>query len=379
MYIAINTGLPIEEKFAPFAAVLTALKDLTDLKGRGDAPAPVPAWVPERIIKKLEIDPTAWFTTSAIAKRTRKLAKKALGGYSSDIATPEVEAICQNLVDSNLAEVQRITVKRSQLTTALRSVVFEQITDEEISSAITAADLPWSVADFRRVLERLALQDLGVPVNGDPNEDIALCFYKLYDGVSVPPVGIKDGGLDLYHILNAPSEDANRFDRAEWLRIRSQWLNLAERCKIPTEDGHYQAYKDERRRQVFDRVDFFTRKLEAMRGEGLGIYLHPTYYRRGEGGEPVLDLDRINTFYVLWGFEALREHPCQAAELAAQCRAHNLPILANTPGEVFEVEAEPGTSFIRTVALSTTEQMQEIIEIIRTIATNLAFSAGGCE
>jgi len=54
------------------------------------------------------------------------------------------------------------------------------------------------------------------------------------------------------------------------------------------------------------------------------------------------------------------------------CIAHNLEILAGTPGELFvPLNERDGESFIRTVPLLEIDQMKTVLSIIRKLARNL--------
>ena len=177
-------------------------------------------------------------------------------------------------------------------------------------------------------------------------------FYQL--AVGIPEVKKDpDGQLELYGISKS-----------------REWRMIAAACRVRTEDACYQEYKDMMRGVVFERVLHFAKKLDDMRPEG--VYLHPAYY----GGDGALDPNRLNSFYVLWGFEKLRSHDPempQAARIVELCVENSRPILASVPAEVFipfELRGRD-TSYVRTVALQPVAEMDEMLETIRIIAREL--------
>jgi hypothetical protein len=180
-------------------------------------------------------------------------------------------------------------------------------------------------------------------------------FFRLKH--SVPPIKRNEqtGQLELYKISSSP-----------------EWLEIAAKCNIETEDVSYQADKKAKRDLVFERNMFFARGLDKMRQDGLGIYLHPAYYN--EQGE--LDPGRFNAFYVLWGFEKYRNHtggPSQARLLAEKCVELGRPIIACVPGESFlpaELR-ETETSYIRAVALPRIETLKAALHTISLVAREI--------
>ncbi len=299
LYTAIHNDWPVEEELAPVAAMLAALKELTDMKGKGTTRTFMKDDDVEKIVKKVGLEPAEWFTASEVVKRVRKLAEESFQGYKIKMRKDLFEKIGEKLQEVGMVE----------------AVVRE--------------------------------------VRGEPRT-----FYKLKDEVpDVPRDG--EGNLNLYRI----SEDRD-------------WIRIAEKCEVPTEVMKYTEHKLRMRRDVFKRVFYFAQKLEMLRRKGLGVYLNPAYYDKNGR----LDPNRFNSFYVLWGFDKLRKYspssPSQAAQVAALCVDNELPIIANTPGELFIPleKRDNNTSYLRNVALQTREEMDKMLEIIRRLARELALS-----
>ena len=181
----------------------------------------------------------------------------------------------------------------------------------------------------------------------------ASSFYKLVK--PIPPIEQdKDGQLKLYGISE------NR-----------EWAAIGVEFGIEAEDARYQAHKDRMREIVAERVFYFAKKLDEMKRSGLGVYLHPAYYDKGE-----LSPDRFNAFYVLWGFERLRVYSpriSQAAIVATKCVNMGLPIIAGVPAEKFVPfdARKDDTSYIRTVALMDKKEQDEMFKIIAALAREL--------
>lgn len=165
----------------------------------------------------------------------------------------------------------------------------------------------------------------------------------------------EDGQLDLYGIAG-----------------RRGWSDIAKLCGVYSEDLLYVRRKESMRKIVFERVEYFARELDRMRSSG--VYLHPAYY----GRDGKLDPNKLNAYYVLWGFDALREPSdiSQAARFARRCVELGEPIVANIPAEVFlPPEARGGQgSFMRHVALQTKDVMDKILDVISTVARDLRSS-----
>jgi aspartate/methionine/tyrosine aminotransferase len=191
----------------------------------------------------------------------------------------------------------------------------------------------------------------------DVMEKGGLVFYKLK--AEIPPL-VKDaaGQLILYGI-------------SSW----EQWEPIAEGCGVARENEMYLQHKQKMRGIVHERVFRFASRLDEMRREGAGVYLHPAYY----DASGALDPARLNAFYVLWGFDALRSyspHISQAAQFAYKCLELGLPIVACVPGELFmpyELRSSD-TSYLRIVALQPEDVMESQLLIIRRVARELALT-----
>lgn len=179
-------------------------------------------------------------------------------------------------------------------------------------------------------------------------------FFRLKE--RIPQIQrTEDGQLDLYHI----SSD-------------HEWVQIAFRCKLETEDVLYQEHKKHMRDTVFQRVTHFAKGLDRIRQDGLGVYLHPSYY--DENGN--LDLERFNAFYVLFGFEKFRVFSggqSQARLLAEKCVEIGRPIIACVPGESFlpaEIR-QSEDSYVRAVALLPLEKLDQVLQTIRLVAREI--------
>lgn len=105
LYSAINARWPVEEALAPVAVVLTAIKELTEQKGKGDPHTFMTYESADETVRELGLEPAEWFTASAIARRARKLANRQLaGGYGVDMRTEMVGGICEMLKKFNLVD-----------------------------------------------------------------------------------------------------------------------------------------------------------------------------------------------------------------------------------------------------------------------------------
>jgi hypothetical protein len=288
LYSDINAAKPVEEELAPFVAILSSLKDLTDQKGKGDKHLLFSQAEIDSRLKEIGI-PDDSYSSSKLSSRTRKLANRELLRYGVDITSDRVIEICGVLSQHGYIEA----VKHG-------STIFYKL----------VADIP------------------------DVKRD-------------------QDGKLMLYGIAG---------DKA--------WADIGKECGIQTEDVRFQAHKEFMRNTVFERVDYFSSKLDEMRKEGLGIYLHPAYYDANETLVP----DRFNAFYVLWGLDKFRAYSpreSQAARVASMCVQKKLKMIVGVPAEKFvTIDARnDSTSYIRTVALMGRDDMDEMLEIIRVLAT----------
>jgi hypothetical protein len=150
------------------------------------------------------------------------------------------------------------------------------------------------------------------------------------------------------------------------------WVEIAARCKVETEDVLYQNHKKVMRDRVFERVMYFANGIDKMSRDGLGVYLHPSYY--DEDGK--LDPNRFNAFYVLWGFEKFRNYsggPSQARLLAEKCVELGRPIIACVPGESFlpaELR-ESEVSYIRAVSLLPIDKLNGVLHTISLVAREI--------
>ncbi len=379
LYSAINYRRHKEEDVATTAAVLTALDELTKMKGRGDTFTMMPDEVPEEILRKVGADPGVWFTTSAVAKRTRKLASECLRGYDIDMKTERVEQIGQTLKRSGLIEEKVITVGRDRMMEILLASVVRYSNPEGKLIAALKEGLRKNGATVSdsAVLGGVRAQMAALcgvpPIPDDPDimasdirkqedeeQEVRLVLYKLKDGVEVPAVKRKqDGQLDLYGIATDP-----KYPTYE------DWKSISRRCGIPTEDELYERFKTARREEVFSRVDFLATEFEKLRQEKLGISMYPGYY----DAHGNLDTSMISGFYLLVRFDLLGDSPCQAAEVVQLCNSLGLPLLGTTPGEVFLTlpDRETEKSYIRIVALLPKAEAERVVEIVRTIAIELA-------
>lgn len=381
LYVAINSRQPVEEELAPVAAVLTSLKDLTDKRGGGDTHTMMPEEVPEAVVKRLALDPGVWFTSSALAKRTRKLANHELGKYNVDIHTPKVEEIVERLIAAGYVEKRELKVPRQKMIDILMSAVLEygrmehkllaaakkavmemgtQMTEEQVGllarrqlEQVTGENISrLGVPHYEPALE----QSMGLlfPDEDAVEETVPMVFYRLKKGIGVPPIERdEDGKL----MLEGISSDYS-------------WARVGKKCDLPTEDSLYEEHKKSRRESCYERTAYFVEQIDKMAKEGLGVYIHPAYY----GGYNDLVPDRLNAFYVLFGFERLSKHPCQAAELVTLCKELGKPLLMFTPGEVFlpPGDKEDDDSYIRAVTLDRTEDMDKVLSVIRRVASYLA-------
>jgi len=387
MYYSIRAGLPEEESLAPLAAVLASLRELTDMEGTGDTHTMVSEAVVRDMIQSLGIDPNTWFTTSAIAKRLRKLAKDELGGYKVDTTTKSVEAIGQKLQAAGFIKVKTVDVsiekmKALGLAAAAKHCGAEQNVLASLQQAVQAFNLKISKENVQ-LLAGGVFNGLTTPSEPIETEETAAgmvrhTFYRLTCSLPVPSLERRENGqLKLYGISERP----------EWSRFATEFNKLLPGDKkhlgIPMESHLYESFKQERRQLIWSRTDAFVCGIEQMRKEGLGIYLHPSYY--DENGKLVPE--RVNSFYVLFGFDALRKPGIsQAAELVNLCVANRvndrMKIIKATPGEVFlspECKDED-SSYIRGVTLLPTEKETEVpedqrvermLEILRVVAMSL--------
>jgi hypothetical protein len=250
--------------------------------------------------------------------------------------------------------------------TMMRNLVQHQIKELTRANLQEAAKMS---DELKSIMEDFGLID----ENGKETEedDIPLIFYKLKTGVKVPPLPWKsEEQVSLYKISE-----------------RKDWRDVAEKCKVPKENELYNSFKDERCTEVFKRVDKFLKGIEEMRKEGLGVYLHPSYY--DEDGS--LIPERINAFYVLFGFEGLKDSKCQASDLIEKCIANDVKIVKTTPASIFlapDVKDLEG-SYIRAVALLAADgdsenggervisesEMDQALESIRVVAESFKKAA----
>jgi aspartate/methionine/tyrosine aminotransferase len=382
LYSYISAGRPVEEELAPVAAVLFSLKQLTEMKGGGDTHTMMPDEVPAEIVSKLGLDPEIWFTTSAVAKRTRKLAKVELAKYDVDMDTSRVMSMGEKLSEAGLIEVKRVEVERERMIDIVISSVLKhgniehkvlaglQKGLEKVGVSIGEGQQKIVVNEIVAELSGTTLKrmeegayeyeelkdDFQVTGNADSRK-VVLEFYRLRDPVNIPDIEIEDGQLDLYEIS----------EYAEWVEI-SNLLGL------PTEDKNYVRFKEERRKEIWERVGYFVNRIEEMRQAGLDVYMHESYYDE-EGN---LVPERIDGFYVLIGFDKLRDHECQAADLVGICVRHKLDILGTTPGELFlpDDTRGKGDSYLRIVALHPRDKMEEVLDVIEDLAVILASGTG---
>ncbi len=291
LYVSINTNAHIEEELAPLAAILTAVDNLTKLSGLGHTSTFLTPDTSEEFINVLgvvsecQLDPKTCFTKTKILKRAKKLAQDSFQKYGIDIdlVLPD---ILDRLQRADFLECIEVKLTQKQKEKILQIVALKSLAGSEHCS-----DLQSYLAMAGEIETSLKGEfSSGFVEHG--SEIQILRFYKLKK--SVPALErTADGRLVLYGISTKPEFD-------------SKWLDIACLCDISSEDQLYVEHKEKMRARVFERVDYFLTQLDQMRKEGLGIYLHPAYY--DEQGE--LDVTRVNAFYILWGFEALRKNKC---------------------------------------------------------------------
>ncbi len=387
MYYAIRSGLPEEESLAPLAAVLASLRELTDMKGTGDTHTMVSDTVVREMIQSLGFDPNKWFTTSAIAKRLRKLAKDELGGYKVDTTTKHVEAIGEKLQAAGFIEIKTIDVSKERMKElGLAATAKHCGADKKALAAIQQTIEALGLKISEKNAQLLAggvfnsLTTVSEPLEGEePAEGLVRhTLYKLKCSLQVPSLERRENGqLKLYGISERP----------EWSRFATEFNKLLPKDKkhlgIPMENQLYESFKQERRQLIWNRTDAFINGIEQMRKDGLGVYLHPSYYN--EKGE--LMPERVNAFYVLFGFDALKKPGVsQAAELVNLCVANRvndrMKIIKATPGEVFLSPdcRDEDSSYIRGVTLLPTEKEADVpedqrvgrmLEVLRVVAMAL--------
>ncbi len=399
LYRSIRMRLPKEEKLAPVVAVLASLRELTRLAGRGDTHTQMSEAVAEENIRRLGLDPKVWFTTSAIAKRARKLAKEELGGYKLDVATEGVERVGQQLAAAGMIQVHEIEIEKDKMDEILLASVAKHcganlkvefallraIEDAESAGLVTVAEgrgneLRSMLRD--RILEtvmrtwdeeKIPAEDMvGPPArNADGKEMIKFRFYKLRD-VTFPEVAIRPNGqLKLYGI--SESTDWITFVREFNRNIRDEHAHL----RIPTEDALYEQFKEERRELVHSRIDALVRGIDDMRKRGLGIRLHPSCYDSKGNLVP----GRPDSFYALITIDKIESAPCQASKLISLCAECGVDkIIKATPGKVFlPPEFESEGNYIRVVTLLDSEDESDVVsektlkEMLKTLETVLIY------
>ncbi len=384
LYAAIQSKLPVEEELAPVAAVLVSLKDLRDNRGGGDTHTMMPEEVPEEIMRRMGMDPEVWFTTSAIAKRTRKLANPELGKYNVDIDTSKVEEIGEVLLRAGFIEKRELEVPRLKMMDILTSAVLKygrveerllaglervlgdnnlRLNDRQKQAVLDSQmqqllDSSLRKVDVVRGEVSDAQSEFPIIAHGRTETDeetVKLTFYRLADSARVP---------------NVPRTPDNKLILEGISQKDYSWVQLAKACCLPTEDALYEQMKKGKRANFELRTDYFLRGLDQMGKEGLGVYLHPSYY----DDEGNLAPERLNSFYVLFGFQKLKGGSCQSADLVSKCDELGKPLLKFTPGEVFlpADDRGPEDSYIRAVTLDSTDKIDEVLGLIRHIATYLA-------
>lgn len=383
LFTAIRSGQPVEEELAPVAATLLSIKDLHEKHGGGDTHTMIPEMVIEEVIFRLGMDPKIWFTTSAIAKRARKLFNQELGKYNKDIFTSVVENIGERLIHAGLIEKRELIVTQKMMLDLLNASIikhgqiehiwemaFNEEREVDPSLHITQAqqkNLYWrfvkNVDQAARLSTEEALHDINLcksilsvadTKSGVHSDHINLVFYRLINPEKVPkPPRIKDGKILL--------EGISKNDYG--------WSDIARDCGVPFERDLYRAHKLSKRSNFEERTDFFLRGLDAMKRNGLGVYLHPCYYDQNGDLVP----ERVNTFYILFGFNKLMGSKYQAAEMLSLCVELGLPLLKCTPGEVFQSHQDRNfdDSYIRIVTLDSLEKIEQILDIIHQVATYL--------
>ncbi|MFH0737977.1 MAG: pyridoxal phosphate-dependent aminotransferase [Candidatus Micrarchaeota archaeon] len=385
LYVAINAREPVAEELAPVAALLTAVKDLTANQGGGDTHTMMPEEVPEEIVRCLGFNPHFWFTSSAVAKRTRKLATGELGKFSVDITSERIETMADKLVKAGYLERSTLSVSRKHMLDILTSAVLKygNIEHKLIAGLRSGLDIVGkgdllSESDIDSIvkaqMENLIIScvpgmgqasddmrqldvDFGLKDGDSASDNIEMVFYRL-TGKKVPDVELRD---DETLNLETISED-------------HAWQQVAKHCGLPREDQLYEEHKRARRQTTYERTDRLLSAIDEMNREGLGVYLHPAYYDKDGNLVP----ERVNSFYVLFGFERFKgSQNMQAYELVDACKFLGLPLPHFTPGEVFSASEEADNpeeiykddSFIRAVTLLPEESMDRVLAIIRKVAT----------
>jgi len=317
LYTAVRNDYPVEEKLAPIAAILCALKELNATKGRESGSSD-----------------TGYFSARAIADSARKLANNSLAKYDIDLSPDLVRDFLSLL---SRPEIGLVDAKEGDPTRYKLKV-----------------EIPPVPRDGNGQLILCSLSE-------DPERRYSLSEDHHWKGTAKM---IQEGCDSIVAGINkaggTTSEDL-------------KWKAILEECGIETEGDVYREDKRTKRDTALERVTYFATELDRLRSEG--IYLHPAYY--GPDGE--LDLNRLNAFYILWGFDRLNSpslEASQAALFAQRCVDLGLPIVANTPAELFLPPEERGKdrTYMRTVALQGEIEMNRMLSIIYDVARDLRSS-----
>ncbi|MFH1222091.1 MAG: aminotransferase class I/II-fold pyridoxal phosphate-dependent enzyme [Candidatus Micrarchaeota archaeon] len=181
-------------------------------------------------------------------------------------------------------------------------------------------------------------------------------------------IGNREGIFDevgIYHAITLCTVGVrNQIALAEWLRDI--------RTSVPAFEEE-QMRQNDMRATVNGRVEHFAKAIASMDE----AWLHSFYYP--EGKECGLNLDRLNSFYVLWRFRFDRQpEASQAAMFAkwtlsraldeiAKTGEQTTPVVFMSDGDMFFAKTFRGKvpQYIRTVALMDKEQMDSVLNLIR--------------
>ncbi|MFZ5500446.1 MAG: aminotransferase class I/II-fold pyridoxal phosphate-dependent enzyme, partial [Candidatus Micrarchaeota archaeon] len=307
LYMSINRQSPVEEELAPMAAMLAALKALTDT---GGTQVKNFLFSIDDVREKMRAAGVGegYFLSSIVAGQTRKIANKQLQGYAVDIDHEKMEELISNAQGSGLLSTEAnpvIAIPRKA--TTLGSGL--------LSTEVKGGNL----------------------------------YVKLERPDLIPPISTNENGqLNLYGISN-----------------NSAWREVAKMCGIRTETDAYENHKRYIRDLSHKRTDYAANQLMSVPG----IRLHPALV--GADGTPLFE--RMNSFYLLWGFEGMLKHNpdmMQAARIANLCIANRQPVISMIPGELFLIpELRPTQpSYVRQVTLTTKDTTDRIMDALEAIS-----------
>ncbi|MFN7990567.1 MAG: aminotransferase class I/II-fold pyridoxal phosphate-dependent enzyme [Candidatus Micrarchaeia archaeon] len=286
-------------------------------------------------------------------------------------------AVLTALSDLSESKEMAITFGDTQLFFREKEIREREVVPKNVKAALAEMGIERGYFSARKVANKtrkIAYKQLK-RYDVDLDSDMVLEIGKVLEAAGFITSITKDEVTFFKLTKQAPKLERDQNGKLKLYRIseNSAWREVAEKCGVGTEDVLYQDHKKMMRDTVFDRVRYFANGIDNMAREGIGVYLHPSYY--DEKGE--LDHSRFNAFYVLWGFEKLRRYipngPSQARVLAEKCVEMRRPIIACVPGENFvpsEMRTDE-TSIIRAVALPPISELDAILQTIRLVAREL--------